>query len=190
MKFVFLAMMVVFVTCEAWTQNLWSQAQIDQAFEHMTYHPADAGPLLESWGVTVHDFGLDLLAQGRGQEALLWTEISVANTYDAGTARAWALGALGLEDEAFALLDQIINQDSMIERARAFYILSLLSLRRGDFDQALVAATYGKETYEILGRTFGVAACQTIQNRLIGKMKSLGAPVIIGDPPPRSSYGL
>lgn len=180
MKFILLLYLGMLVSAPPTIAGIWTQEQIDQVFDLVrTGHTEDAIWQLEMWGVSANNFGLDLLQQGRGNDALFWTEAT--SEFSFRTSRIWALGVLGRIDEAQTLIDQVLQDGTALEIARANYLGAVFALQAHDTNQAHAYAYAALEYYEQQNRQKGINLCMQI---LESSNKSVvGGQGVPQDPP-------
>ncbi len=140
----------------AHASHYWTDDQIDQALGLVTSGQVnEASDLVRSWAVTPHDFGIDLLTQGRGIESMYWLQAMSSPTLADGeinqVGHAWVLRALGKTAAARREAEQLLNAADPLARARAQYLVALLCVTDGQRDLARQYANQSRESLVDLG---------------------------------------
>lgn len=181
-------LLLIAATSLTFAQNHWSAEQIDDAFSLVREDSQSAVALVQSWGADPYDFGLDLLAQGRGYQALTWFDrLAQVNDANPGlylVGMAWSYRALGMQEVAQEMVFDLINDENPLVQARSTYLLGLLYLDQGDRTATQSYLNLSQEHYASLGRQGGVDLAQRVLDSLFVNGKAAGSgPGSPGLPP-------
>lgn len=156
--------------CSGWgySQSFWDSEKIETTFDLIRAGKAnEAQEKVMSWGNTPYDFGLDLLSQGRGQQALDWFEamISISDTKTVGVFHiglAWSYRALGEPELAELEIHSVFRSTDLLTKARGYYLLGLLELDKGQTEYGLSLIQESQDLYRYLDKSGGVMLCQDV----------------------------
>ncbi len=147
--------------------GFWDRAQIDKVFAFVAAGEAEeAHSLVQTWGATAHDFGLDILTQGHGTEALEWFD-AIIPLYPEDNdinrvARAWVLRAQGYSEDARAEAVSCTYSENILAQARAHYLLALMSRSDGEMQDAFDHAQQARELFVMKNRHRGKEYCDEL----------------------------
>lgn len=158
----------------------WTPAEVDQVF-NVLYHEGaiTAAELVESYGVTPYDFGMDLLPIDKSK-SLAWFSAQFQVTSDP----QFLFGKAWLEMETNDLLtamqtaNKLLSQTEGLAKARAHYLLGVIYFKGGGNGYARSELMAAMDLYQELEKLGGVRLCQL----LLSPQKHV---VIIDYDPPR-----
>ena len=183
-------LLLILATSMAFGQNHWTADQIDEAFVLAKENGQEAMGLVREWGADPYDFGLDLLAQGRGYQALNWfnllsqTSEETRSLYEVGM--AWSYRALGMQETAEDMILDLINDEDALVAARASYLLGLLHVDQGHVGSGRYYLEMSQDRYRDISRQGGVELTQRVLDSLDVNGKSAGTGPGNSGLPPRN----
>lgn len=176
----------------SFSQNYWSQSQIDDIFLKIDKGLIEqAKAQLQSSGSTPYDFGLDLLAQGRGLEAEDWFLEMISNDVNGQTAfykigLAWTYRSLGNSSLAMSEIQEMLQSGDLLVQARSNYLQGLLYIDLGETFRGRQHLEQSLTLYNHLGKKGGADMCSNVLQHLSRAFgKSSGVTTGLPSPPPR-----
>lgn len=167
----FMLLFLSMLSMNTWATT-WTDSQVSEIFNSLYTNGASAAAdVVNAYGSTAYDFGLDLMDRGESDRSLSWYNAMIAASDDPGVyliGKAWVQKENGDLNNAIVTANRVANSsDNMLVRARASYLLGTFYQSVGS-PYATTELLNAKSLYENLGLSGGVELCQ----RLLGTNKS------------------